>query len=241
MDKIRVVLVNPKYSQNVGMVARAMKNFGFSDLRLVNPRCELDEDAYARAVVRAWDILASSRTHQRFEEAIKGCGLVIGTSRRMSARKKNIIGPKEMVELLKQALPANKVALVFGSEDLGLSNQEVKHCQWIVGIHPGTEFESLNLSHAVAIILYEIVFAIGSPVESRKKLADTLELERMYAHLEDVLTEIGFIEEGDPRRMMLSFRSLFNRAMLTPREVKMVRGMLRQVRWRIERAKKLKV
>ena len=214
------------------MVARAMKNFGFEDLRLVRPRAKLDEEAYARAVVRAADILALAQTHDDFEDAIKGCGLVIGTSRRYGVRKKKVISPREMAELLKDSPPRQKVALVFGSEDIGLTEQELKHCPWVVGIHPGTEFEVLSLSHAVAIVLYELNLALGAPVESRKKLADTGDLEAMYAHLEQALSEIGFLEQGDPRRMMLAFRSLFNRAMLTAKEVKMVRGMLRQMRWK---------
>jgi len=232
MEKIRIVLVSPKYSGNVGMVARAMKNFGVSDLRLVNPRAKLNEEAYARAVAQAAEILSLSKTHRDFEDAISGCGLVIGTSRRYGVRKKNVISPAEMAELLIPALPVHRVALVFGSEDVGLSERELKHCQWVVGIHPGTEFETLSLSHAVAVVLYELNRSLRAGVERAGKLADTVEREKMYRHLEELLTEIGFMEAGDPRRMMLGFRRMFNKAMMTPREVKMIRGMLRQMKWR---------
>ncbi len=232
MERVRVVLVSPKFSQNVGMVARAMKNFGVSDLRLVNPRAKLNDEAYARAVVRAADILSLSKTHRDFEDAISGCGLVIGTSRRYGVRKKNVISPAEMAELLKDSPARQKVALVFGSEDIGLTEMELKHCQWMVGIHPGTEFETLSLSHAVAVVLYELNRVLRGPVERTRKLADTVDLEKMYRHLEDTLSEIGFMEDGDPRRMMLNFRRMFQRAGLSPKELKMLRGMLRQMQWR---------
>jgi TrmH family RNA methyltransferase len=233
MKKFRIVLVSPKFGGNVGMVARAMKNFGFEDLRLVRPRAKLDAEAYARAVVRAADILALSQTHGDFEDAIKGCGLVIGTSRRYGVRKKKVISPREMAELLKDSPARQKVALVFGSEDTGLTERELKHCQWVVGIHPGTEFEILSISHAVAIVLYELNLVLGTPVERARKMADTGELEKLYRRLEETLAEIGFIEPGDPRRMMLLFRGMFNRAKLSPKELKILSGMLRQIEWKI--------
>lgn len=233
LERIRIVLVETKYSGNIGLVARVMKNFGVKDLWLVNPRAELNKEAYARAVAGR-EILDDARICQDLPEALKGCQLVIGTTRRHGVKKKNIIGPKNMSLLLRSVLPENQVALVFGSEDIGLSNQHLKFCQWIVGIHPGTEYESFSLSHCVAIILYEIFSHLEHRVERSKKLADTEELEGLYGHLQQVLTEIGFIEPGDPRRMMLSFRAIFNRAGLTSREVNIIRGMLRQILWKLK-------
>jgi len=234
-----VVLVEPKFSGNLGLVARIMKNLGFSELCLVRPRAELNKNAYLRAVM-AGDILDEAEIYDELFPAVKDCGLVIGTSRRHGVKRKNIISAEEMAELVVPALSANQVAVVFGSEDVGLSNQDLKYCQWVVGIHPGTEYESLSLSHAVAIILWEINSALRRPKESVRRLATGEELERMYKDLEEILVEIGFIERGDPRRMLLSFRAMFNRAGLSPREVKIWRGVFRQIRWRIEQAEKNK-
>jgi len=234
MEKFRIVLVGPKFGGNVGMVARAMKNFGFGDLRLVHPRCELDEEAYARAVVRAAGILAESKTHRCFSDAVRGCGLVIGTSRKCGLRKKKVLAPHELAELLKDSPSRQKVALVFGPEDYGLSERELKLCDWVVGIHPGTEFEVLSLSHAVAIVLYELNRALGFAVENGRELSDTEDRERMYAHLEQTLFEIGFLEKSDPRRMMLAFRKIFQRAELSSKELRIIRGMLRQMEWRLK-------
>ena len=234
-----MVLVEPKFSGNLGLVARIMKNLGFSELRLVRPRAELNKTAYLRAVM-AGDILDEAEIYDELFPAVKDCGLVIGTSRRHGVKRKNIISAEEMAELVVWALSANQVAVVFGSEDVGLSNQDLKYCQWVVGIHPGTEYESLSLSHAVAIILWEINSALRRPKESVRRLATGEELERMYKDLEEILVEIGFIERGDPRRMLLSFRAMLNRAGLNPREVKIWRGVFRQIRWRIEQAEKNK-
>jgi len=237
LENVRVVLVETKFSGNLGLVARIMKNLGFEDLRLVRPRAELNKEAYQRAVI-AGDVLDRAQIYDELFPAICDCGLVIGTSRRHGVKRKNIISAEKMAELVVPVLNVNKVAILFGSEDVGLTNEDIKYCQWVVGIHPGTEYESLSLSHAVAIVLWEINSALRLPKESERRLASAEELERMYNHLEEVLCEIKFIESGDPRRMLLSFRALFNRAMLSPREVKMIRGVLRQIRWRIEQEKK---
>jgi len=240
LKRVRVVLVETKFSGNIGLVARVMKNLGFEDLRLVKPRAELNREAYARAISGS-DIIDRSEIHNELYPAIKDCQLVIGTSRRHGVKRKNVISPEEMAELIISSLEVNNIALVFGSEDTGLSNQDIKYCQWVVGIHPGTKYESLSLSHAVAIILWEINSALRNPRASivrREKLASSEEMEQMFEHLQEVLTEIDFTRPGDPRRMMLSFRAIFNRAQMSSRDVNIIRGLLRQVNWKIESERK---
>jgi len=237
LENVRVVLLESKFSGNIGFTARVMKNLGFFDLRLVRPRAELNKEAYARAA-HATEIIDCAKIHERLLDAVKDSGIVIGTSRRYSASRKNIIGIAEMSELLRPALPANKVALVFGSEDAGISDQDAKHCHWVVKIETGAEYDTMSVSHAAAIALWEVNKLMREPEQPARELAEAARLEAMYRHMREVFTEIDFMEPGDPRRMMLNFRAIFNRAMLSPREVNIVRGVLRKVNWRIKSAPK---
>jgi len=234
LDQLRVVLVDPKFSPNLGAVARAMKNMGLSDLRLVHPRAELNKQAYTMAL-RAADVLDRARFHQELSEAVADCGLVIGTSRRRGIQRRNLLAPRLAAEMLRPVLAAGeKAAVVFGCEDLGLSNQEVALCHWLVAIHTGTGFESLNLSHAVAVVLFAINEAVREWHPEPKKLALAKNQEQMFHHLEQMLLGTGFIQEADPRRMMLALRHLFHRANPTEREVKIIRGTLRQIKWKLD-------
>ena len=234
LDQLRVVLVDTKFSPNLGAVARAMKNMGLSDLRLVHPRAELNKQAYTMALGAA-DVLDRAQFHAGLYAAVADCGLVIGTSRRHGIKRRNLLSPRPAAEMLRPVLAAGEpAALVFGSEDLGLSNQEVTLCHWLVTIHTGTGFESLNLSHAVAVALFAVNEAMREWHPEPKKLALARNQEQMFRHLEQMLLLTGFIQEADPRRMMLALRQLFHRANPTEQEVKIVRGILRQLKWKLD-------
>ncbi len=239
LDKVRVVLVGTKFSGNLGFVARVMRNMDFSDLRLVAPRAELNKEAYTLALGGA-GILDESRIHARLEQAVSDCAIVIGTSRRHGVKRKNVINPRQMAGLLRPVLEVNRVALVFGPEDVGLSNDDIALCHWVVGIHPDTDYESLNLGHAVAILLWEINYAVREiQVDSHNskgpgRLASSRDQENMFKHLEQVLIELGFIQERDPRRMMILIRQMLHRACLSERDVRIIRGILRQIKWRLD-------
>jgi TrmH family RNA methyltransferase len=234
LSRLRVVLVETKFPGNLGFAARTMMNFGLSDLRLVSPRAVLDKEAYTLALGGA-SILDDAMIHKRLEDAVSDCGIVIGTSRRHGVKRRNVIDPREMAALLRPVLEVNDAALVIGSEDVGLSNDHLALCNWVAGIHSGTDYESFNLSHALAVFLWEINYAVRKSHESHpRKLASTRDQENMFRHLERVLLEIGFIKEKDPRRMMILIRQMLHRACLTDREVRIMRGILRQIRWRID-------
>jgi TrmH family RNA methyltransferase len=237
LNDVRVVLVESKFSGNIGLVARVMKNLGFSDLRLVRPRAELNKEAYARAA-HAAEIIDLSKISSNLLEAVSDCGLVIGTSRRYAARKKNIIGMEDLPALLRPALGKNKIAIVFGSEDCGLAGEDARLCHFMAGIRPGTEYDVFSVSHAAAIMLWEINRIAREPAHKERELASASDMEELYSRLEQFLVEIDFIEPGDPRGMMPGFRGLFNRAMLSPREASMLRGVMRKVKWRINSSKK---
>jgi tRNA/rRNA methyltransferase len=136
--------------------------------------------------------------------------------------------------MFRPVVPANKVAVVFGSEDCGLNNDDLSRCHWIVSLHTGSEAESFNLSHAVAIILYTLNRAVFSEADRARRLASSKNLESMFADIGRYLLETGFIHLQDPKRMMMVLRQIFHRSGLTEREVRILRGVLRQSRWRIE-------
>ena len=238
LERLRVVLVDPKFPPNLGAVARAMKNMGVSDLRLVHPRAELNKAAYVMAL-GASDILDRGRFHGKLLEAVADCGLVIGTTRRTGTQRRNLISPRAAAELLRSVLLSGEsAALVFGSEDVGLANEHVALCHGLVQIHTGTGFESLNLSHAVALVLWEINVAFREWQPPAQKLASATGFENLIRHGQEALIETGFLRKGDPKRMMLMLRQVLHRANLTEREVRILRGILRQTQWRIKHPEK---
>jgi tRNA/rRNA methyltransferase len=230
---LRVVLVSAKFAGNIGMSARAMRNCGLSDLRLVAPRAELNKEAYQLAP-SASEILDTARIHDTLLDAVGDCGLVIGTTRRRGVARRNMVAPEEAADMIRPALLVNRAALVFGPEDTGLSNDDLALCHWTVSMSTGSGAESFNLSHAVAIMLYLVNRAVIELDRPRHKLATSANLEAMFADLSRYLVETGFIVREDPRRMVTVMRKILHRAALSDRDVKIIRGVLRQSRWRIK-------
>jgi len=233
LDNLRVVLVSPKFPGNLGMTARAMNNCGVSDLCLVAPRAEVNKEAYLLAPTGA-EILDDAKDHGSLMEAISDRGLVIGTSKRRGSARKNVISPEEAADMVRTAISANKVAVVFGAEDNGLSSEDLSLCDWVAAMHTGSESESFNLSHSVAIVLYLINRAVVAPAFGPRKLANAHQQEQMFDDVAGFLLETGFIHEEDPKRMMLTIRQMLHRSGLSWRDVKVIRGILRQTRWRIK-------
>jgi len=233
LNNARIVLVSPKFPGNLGMTARAMTNCGFSDLHLVAPRAELNKEAYQMAPVGG-DILDRAEIQDSLYSAIKDCNIVIGTSRRKGAMRRNAVSPEECAKMMRTALVENRVALVFGAEDNGLSNEEMTLCHWNVGIHTGSDEESFNLSHSVAIMCYLVNRAVVDYRPNSRKLAKASNLENLFVDIARFLLETGFIHELDPKRMMVTIRQILHRSGLNEREVRIIRGILRQSRWRIK-------
>lgn len=233
LDNIRVVLVDAKFPGNLGMTARAMKNTCFCDLRLVSPRAELNKEAYKLAVSGS-DVLDSARFHDNLFDAVSDCGLVIGTSKRRGVMRRNIISPEDAASMIGSVAMTNKVALVFGSEETGLGNDDLSLCHWVVGMQTASEFDSFNLSHSVAILCYLVNRALLAHEAPARKLASAKNTEFMFNDITRFLLETGFIHELDPKRMMLTIRRILYRSGVSEREARIIRGILRQARWRIE-------
>jgi TrmH family RNA methyltransferase len=232
LDNISIVLVKTKTPGNIGAVARCMMNMGLSQLVLVRPPKDPDRMALKFAA-GADRIIETGRRCATLEEAVAGHQLVIGTSRRRSRFRKNVRLPRALAETVMPLLGSNRVAVIFGPEVDGLEKSQLALCQEIVAIPSSDAFPSLNLSHAVMVVAYELFIAsLGDPGAPAQKLADAAELERFFVHFQQTLEYIGFLDRNsycERDRMMFSLRQLFGRARLEPRDVKILRGILSAV------------
>ena len=224
----RVVLVEPLYQGNVGSVTRAMKNFGFSDLLLVNP-CKLEGEARAMSS-HARDILANARIVTTLEEAIDDCSIVIGTTGISGSRfdlhlRVPGYSPVEIKERLKGM--DGRVAILFGREDHGFTREELKKCDLIMTIPTSGIYPVMNLSHAVAVVLYEFNdIEVGDT-----PLADSLDMRLLYEHLSELIDNIDYpFHKREKTKLML--KRIFGRACLLPREVHTLHGIMRKIQRR---------
>jgi TrmH family RNA methyltransferase len=228
---VRFVLFEPTHPGNIGAAARAMKTMGFRDLVLVNPAPVTDPDARARAS-GALDVLESAVLTPTLAEAVRGCGLVIGASARHRRLGVPEMDPRECARDVLQASRAKPVAIVFGPERAGLSNEELDLCQSIVYIPANPEYSSLNLAAAVQLIAWELRYAQGVTIESPPPESPPASIEAMdlfYDHLQRVLLASGFLDPAQPRNLMRRLRRLFNRARLDENELNILRGILAAV------------
>lgn len=237
-NNVRIVLVNTTHPGNIGGVARAMKNMGLGELCLVKPKKFPDADALARAA-GAGDLLDSALVVDSLDEALADCHLVVGTSARSRSIPWPLVNPRELAAIV-APLPADtKVAILFGREDRGLTNDELQRCHQHVHIPVNESFSSLNLAAAVQVVTYELRMAEllqDNPetppqwgTEWDVELADNRELELMFNHLEQVLTEVEFLDPEKPRNLMPRLRRLLLRSVPDKLEVNVLRGMLTAV------------
>lgn len=238
LQNIRVVLVGTTHPGNIGGAARAMKNMGLSRLVLVDPRIFPSPDADARAS-GATDILESAQVVATLEEALVGCKLVLGTSARDRSLPWPMLDPRESgVKVVEQAGQGSEVALVFGREHAGLTNDELQRCHFHVHIPSDPQFSSLNLAAAVQVLSYEVrmswLATEGSVGEDKSQagaqhqaeLATMDEMEGFYGHLESTLVAIGFLDPQKPRHLMARLRRLYGRNEVERSELSILRGIL---------------
>ena len=232
---LRVVLVEPRNPLNIGAAARAMSNFGFMELRLVNPY----EVAFreARSAVKAQGILENARECATLAEAVADCSLVVGTTalgpRVLEHRMRRLeVGGK----LIARSLAGAPVALLFGSEKFGLSNEDMSYCHWLMRIPSREEHGSMNLGQAVAVCLYEM---IRDPKATKLKPepqmpAETEDVERLTTLLDEVLSLSGYVHKVTEGSTELKLRRLARRMNLNAHDVKMWLGMVRQILWKLK-------
>ncbi|MDZ7801389.1 MAG: RNA methyltransferase [Trueperaceae bacterium] len=224
--------MRPKLDDNVGAAARAMKNFGLSELVLVAPRCGVGRQAYALAS-HAGDVLDAARTTATLGEALGDVRWAIGTSARVRADgAPEPAGPDEGLA----TLPAGGGALVFGPEDHGLANEDLDQCQAVVRI-PTAAYASINLAQAVNLLAYRWFALHGADTvpQGDPEPAARDQVERMYAQLVSLWHLIGYTDAARERATLRLFRNIFDRAALRPREVAALRGLWSQAAWAAER------
>jgi tRNA/rRNA methyltransferase len=232
LERFAFVLARPKAPGNVGAAARALKNMGFDDLRLVAPR-RWNPQIAAKRAVHGVEVLTRSQTLQSLDEALADRTLVIGTTARGGPYRSEAIPIREAAPGLIDAAVANRIALIFGPEDHGLSNEELKRCQRLVTIPTAPEYPSINLAHAVMIVAYELMIAAGAArvLDPLEEFAPANEVEAALARVAEALIEIGFLPESNPDHIMFALRTIFGRGGLRPRELDIVNGIARQIRW----------
>ena len=240
LDNITIVLVQTQIPENIGSVARAMNNMGLSRLVLVAPK----NYEYSRIIKPATGpsvkIIEAMKVHTDLKTALGPFQYVVGATARTGAHRPAMTQPRRLAKDLIPISQTNLVALLFGPEDSGLTNEQIRYCHTIASI-PTACFPSLNIAQAVMIFCYEMFMAGRQTApKSVPRLANKFELEGMYDHLGGILKQIGFLDPQNPEHWMLSVRRFFSRRPLRAGEVRLIRGICRQLNWQTEQLEKLR-
>jgi len=229
---ISIVLYKPKYAGNIGSVARVAKNMGISNIVVVGT-ADFDREAMQqRSTHLASDVLDQIQYCEGIEEALGSFNYIVGTTARLGKARGPFIAPRTVARDIADISQKNKVALLFGPEDTGLANEELRLCHAVVTIPTSREFTSLNLSHAVMILCYEIFTAssaLTTLATATPKLSLSSELEGMYGQIKTLLADIEFLNPENPDYWMMHLRRFFNRAGLLSREAGLIRGICRKL------------
>ena len=232
LGNLAFVLVRPLQAGNVGSAARALKNMGFSDLRLVAPRAAAARMEAAMAA-HARDVLLGARHYDELGDALTDCAVAIGTTCRPGLYRSGVVAMREAAAQLIVEAATNRIAIVFGPEDTGLVNRELKLCQRLVTIPTAPEYPSLNLAQAVMLAAYELMLAAGvaRQMPPPEPLAPSVMVDAMMERMSQALVSIGFLPAENPEHIMFALRAIFGRAGLSARELNILNGLAHQIRW----------
>jgi len=234
LDNVAIVLYKPKYPGNIGSAARCAMNMGIEKLLVVG-HPDPDEEAIRQMATHvAAPVVERIRYFADLPEALGEFQYVVGTTARRgnSNLRVAMVKPREMAQTVAELSGNNEIALVFGPEDRGLTNRELQYCHLLVSIPTSDRFRSLNLSHAVMILCYEIFTASMAGKESfSPRLATSRELEDMYAHLKETLIKIDFLWADNPDHRLIAIRRFLSRVRLLSKDVKIIRGICRHLDW----------
>jgi len=231
LSSIKIVLVETSHPGNIGGVARAMKNMQVSQLRLVNPKVFPSAEATARAS-GADDVLALAQVYPTLQEAIADCQLVIGASARSRTVSWPEISPRQAAQTCLEQPTQTPIALVFGRENSGLTNQELDLCHSLLKIPCNPHYSSLNLAAAVQVVCYELFVTAHekqqtAAIEEQTPLATAQQMESFYQHLQETIADIGFLQPEKTQSLMRKLRKIYNRTLLDSKELDLLRGILR--------------
>jgi TrmH family RNA methyltransferase len=232
LSHIRIVLINTTHPGNIGATARAMKVMGLANLHLVAPKIFPNAEATAMAS-GADDLLQHAVIHDSLESALEGCSLVLGTSARLRSLPMPQLDLRSAAQSILAEQQEQDVAILFGQERAGLTNEEIQRCHQLVHVDTNPDFGSLNLSQAVQLMAYELRMEVIGGAGAVQAPSDWVpvdagQMEMFYVHLEQTLLDIGFMNPDQPKRLMARMRRLFNRARPDQNEINILRGILAQ-------------
>lgn len=238
LNNIFIILLYPKRSGNVGSIARVMKNFSLKNLRVISKRDILYTFETKKMSVHAYDVIENAKVFKNLKNAIADLTVVIGATGKFHKDAPTLIDVDFFSGFLSIA-EKNKVGILFGPEDRGLSNEELALCSYTITLPTNPGYPSLNLSHAVGIIAWEIFKRVDLERPKKvRKIVNRENMERLYKMMEDVYTEIGFLDKINPARIMKALRALYDRFEINDRELRILLGILKQTKWYIEHLKK---
>jgi tRNA/rRNA methyltransferase len=231
LDQVSLILVQPHIPENIGAATRAMNNMGLNRLLLVDPKNYDVSRVRKTATANSIHLIEKMTVYEDLSEALEPYHYVVGTTARTGSSRPAMTNPRTLAHDLIPLSVDNRIAILFGPEDRGLSNEQLRYCHTIVRI-PTAPFSSLNLAQAVLIICYEIFLAgRDDHPASVPRLASSFELEGMYDHIRKVATTIGFIDPQNPEHWMRNIRRFLSRYRLRARETRIIRGFCRQIDW----------
>lgn len=234
VSQFSIVLVEPQGPLNIGSICRAMANFGFNELRLVNPQADHLCDEARRMAVKATPLLEKAQIFPSLNEALADCHFAMATTRRFGKYRENLLHPDQAAQLLLPLSEEGRVGLVFGREDHGLFTAELDLCQRLITIPTSGDLPSMNLAQAAALCLYEIHKAGRSLSASKgqgKKLAQSEQLEAMLQHMRRTMMTIEYLDPQNPDHILRAYRRIFGRAQLNEREVRILQGLWSRIDW----------
>lgn len=231
LENIRFILVGTTHPGNIGAAARAMKTMGLTTLHLVEPLHYPSAEATARAS-GADDVLANAIVHTDLMSALHGCHQVYGLSARLRHLPVPVLDPRQAVQHIQQQPDDTQIAVMFGREHSGLSNEELDRCHRLINIPANPNYSSLNLAAAVQVFAYELKMTFDPSIDTgrigeEREAIDATDLDHLYNHFEQGLTEIGFLDPENPKNLMRRLKRLFNRADLDRNELQILHGILR--------------
>jgi tRNA/rRNA methyltransferase len=242
LNNLSVVLVESRGERNIGSVARAMANFGVTDLRLVAPKVDHLHDEARKMAVKASVLLEQATVYPDLQSALNDCHYAYATTRRFGKYRVDFHHPDSAATELLPLLDTGRVAMVFGREDKGLKTEELDLCQRLITIPTCGSIASMNLAQSVVICLYEIGKQYGEAsgkVAGERTLATVEHLETLFAHMRETLLEIKYLNPQNPEHIMRSYRQMFGRAGLDDREVRILRGLMSEIALVEEERRKL--
>ena len=232
LSRVRIVLVEPQHPGNIGATARAMKTMGLADLALVKPYRFPHKEATDMAVGAA-DLLEAARAYPDLRSAVADCAYVVGSSARLRSLPHNTTTPRELASRLAREV-GGRIALVFGPERVGLSNDDFELCHELVSVPANPDFRVLNLAAAVQILSYELRLAAEPALRGKPEREPVVqgEMELFFEHLERVLVRVKFLNPKHPRQLMRRLKRMYSRAAPDQNEMNILRGVLAAIEGR---------